>query len=91
MDEQDRKFLQSIADYCALQPSVAPFVAQAAADGAARAFQQVQERAADLEAVLVAMATKPNSPWARDILRQRLVKWTGKLTLNWEHFLKDEK
>jgi hypothetical protein len=90
MNDQDKRFLQSIADYCELCPSIAPYVADAARDGMSRALSQANERAADLEAVLLALATKPKSAWAKEILLQRLEKWKGKLSLNWESFIRRE-
>jgi hypothetical protein len=91
VNQQDTEFMQLVRGYCRDNPHVAGLVASWANDGVMVSLNEQRQISADLEAVLCAIVTKPKSPWAKDLLRQRIEKWAGKLSINWTSFLRDFK
>lgn len=84
-------FLREVSAFASKYPAVAPRIVDAASLGVAKALEEAYERAADMESACVALSVKRNSDWARDLLRQKIEKWKGKTSINWDWFLKEVK
>ncbi len=78
-----KEFLQFIQNYITSDPEAAAYVAEYVQIGLRTALEQSNQRAADMETVIVALAAK-RFEGADALVRERLVRWKGKTALDWD-------
>ncbi len=76
-------FLASVRAYVEAHPDVAPHVTEFVADGLRARLAQAVDRAADME-VALAMAVQRRTKNSDAVIRQKVEKWKGRTSLNWD-------
>ena len=84
------KFLEEVIAYATRDPEAGPEIVAACSYGIGKALHDANQRASDMEAALVTMTVNRKSKWARETLQQVLRKWNGRLSFQWESFLKEK-
>lgn len=81
-------FLASVRSYIEEDPEAAAYVANYVQAGLRSALKEANQRAADMEVALVALAT-PRYQGKDDLVKSKLAKWQGKTSLDWS-WIKDK-
>lgn len=77
------QFLYYVRQYIETDPETAAHVADYVQAGLRAALAKAYERAADMEVALCVIAAK-RYRGADDLVKQKLEKWEGKTSLNWD-------
>jgi len=78
-------FLEGVRRYIEKDPEAAAHIADYAQAGLRSALDQANERAGDMEVALSVLATK-RYKGADALVKQKLEKWEGKTSLEWDWF-----
>lgn len=83
------EFLEGVKSYISDNPEASAYVSEFVAAGVSAALSSAQERAADMEIALMAVAVMKKGADATRLYKDKLKKWEGKTSLNWEKIMEN--